>query len=551
MVDFKDIYLLFGIKFSGEHILASILQQNSQINFKYDSQSFSKYISLLKNKESFNSVDLRQFAEGIFNLPENKNSKIIIDHCFGWGNPDIADHLLRNVSRDFKFIGVFGNPVHSAAFIVKNYKSENIDLETFLKTDEKIRELKISYTLAKKAYEKYMPDIFIIDLNGSLKDIQKVVNNLNNFLGLEDFDYDYSLLDLIEDLNAKELLGEFYDDFDKLIFWDLNKENLKPEKDLDKQLRLAIHGEFEKSLELVNKLEVEKPNNHRAAFNRGWFKMSQGKLLEGQLLLDRGRLEGVFGNSLPQTQKPIWDGKSKGKVLYILEGGLGDQIHAIRYANKIEGVCGDVLISCEKSLIPFLVDNGYKNLISHEAIDYSYFDYWAPSMSIVSIFGYEYKDIKGDAYIKRRPKNKNKLRIGLKWSGNPEFEHEQHRKFPAQLLFDAVKGLNVEYVSLQRDEERELKPNWVDDINLNDWIDTQHEISQCDLVISSCTSVAHLSAAMGIDTWIVIPILPYYLWSLPGDKTPYYDSVTLFRQKRYGYWDEPFNEIKEKLQKWI
>jgi len=53
---------------------------------------------------------------------------------------------------------------------------------------------------------------------------------------------------------------------------------------------------------------------------------------------------------------------------------------------------------------------------------------------------------------------------------------------------------------------------------------------------------------MGVPTWIIVPVLPYYLWALPGDTSPYYDSVTLFRQKEYGSWKEPFTKIKEKLQ---
>lgn len=551
MVDFQNIYLLFGIKFSGEQLLASILQQNPKIDFKYNSTSFSKYISLLQNQKKINISDLPAFTEGVFNLPEKKDSQIIIDHCFGWGNTDVTDHLLRNVSNNFKFIAVLGNPVHSAAFIVKNYKSANIDLQTFLNTSEQIRELKLSYVFAKKAYEKYS-NIFVFDFKNSLTELKDVVKKISSFCGSENFDYDYSILDFVEDLNAEEILGEFYDDFDKLIFWDAEQEKLKPEKDLDKQLRLAIHGDFEESRKLVDKIEKEKPNNHRAAFNRGWFKMADGELFQGQLLLDRGRLEGIFGNELPRTTKPIWDGESKGKVLYILEGGFGDQIHAIRYINKVHDICGDVLISCGKELIPFLAANGHKNLIAHEAIDYSYFDYWMPSMSTITVFDYEYKNIIGEPYIEKLPKSKKiKRRIGLKWSGNPEFEHEQHRKFPAQLLFDAVKDFDVEYVSLQRDEEKDLKPEWVKSVKLNEWTDTQYEISQCDLVVSSCTSVAHLAASMGVETWIIIPVLPYYLWALPGEKTPYYDSVTLFRQTKYGDWTEPFDKLTKKLKTWI
>ncbi len=77
---------------------------------------------------------------------------------------------------------------------------------------------------------------------------------------------------------------------------------------------------------------------------------------------------------------------------------------------------------------------------------------------------------------------------------------------------------------------------------------TRDSISECELVITSCTSVAHLASSMGIKTWIVTPILPYYLWALPGNKTPYYNNVTLFRQEKYGDWKKPFDKIKEELE---
>ena len=83
--------------------------------------------------------------------------------------------------------------------------------------------------------------------------------------------------------------------------------------------------------------------------------------------------------------------------------------------------------------------------------------------------------------------------------------------------------------------------------SLADWKSTQKSISECELVITSCTSVAHLAAAIGVETWIVVPVLSYYLWALPGEKSPYYDGVTLFRQEMYGNWEVPFTKIKEKL----
>ena len=311
---------------------------------------------------------------------------------------------------------------------------------------------------------------------------------------------------------------------------------------LDKQLEAGIHGDFDKGWLIAQQLEKETPTCPRAAFNRGWYLLRQGKLLEGHKLLDKGRFEDVFGNRHIGSKQPIWN-REEGTVLLSLEGGLGDQIKSYRFAFDLQEYGNRVVISCSPELAPIFAEKF--PVVEHKAACGVYHDYWLPSMSAIVPFEYEYEDLKGEPYIKRTA-DTIPGRIGVRWSGNPKFEHEQHRLFPADLIFNAVKGYDC--VSLQKDKDSELKPKWMKQAPLDDWQTTRKSISECELVISSCTSVAHLSAAMGVPTWIIVPVLPYYLWALPGDTSPYYDSVTLFRQKEYGSWKEPFTKIKEKLQ---
>jgi len=325
-------------------------------------------------------------------------------------------------------------------------------------------------------------------------------------------------------------------------FWNDKPELVKEDKLIDLQLAAGIQGDFKKGWELAQQIEKETPDCPRAAFNRGWYLLHQGKLLEGHKLLDYGRQVDVFGSGHIGTTQPIWNGE-EGTVLLNLEGGLGDQIKSYRFAFDLQERGNRVMISCSPELAPMFAEKF--PVVQHNAACGSYHDYWLPSMSAIIPLGYEYEDLKGRPYIERTA-DPIPGRVGVRWSGNPKFEHEQHRFFPPDLMFDVVKGYNC--VSLQRDKDSELKPGWMKQAHLDDWQTTRKSISECQLVISSCTSVAHLSAAMGIETWIVVPVLPYYLWALPGDKTPYYDSATLFRQEKYGDWSGPFKNIKEKLK---
>jgi len=312
---------------------------------------------------------------------------------------------------------------------------------------------------------------------------------------------------------------------------------------LDQQLSAGLRGDFDEGLRIAKTLEVMSPDDPRAAFNRGWYEMFHGKLLKGHKLLDRGREINVFGNRHIGSSRPIWAGEP-GTVLLNLEGGLGDQFHGYRFAKDI-ALTNRVVISCSPDLAPMFAEEFA--VVEHDAACGVYHDYWLPSMSAVTAFGLEYDDLDGEAYIPRTAETVPG-RIGVRWSGNPEFEHEQHRRFPPELLFDVVEGLDC--VSLQRDEGSEQRPDWMPEANMEDWAATRQSISACELVITSCTSIAHLAAAMGVPTWIVTPILPYYLWALPGDTTPWYNSMRLFRQEAPDEWAAPFNKIKECLQCW-
>ena len=121
------------------------------------------------------------------------------------------------------------------------------------------------------------------------------------------------------------------------------------------------------------------------------------------------------------------------------------------------------------------------------------------------------------------------------------------------MLFRSLISLHeipgVTLYSLQRDQDlianlpfQDLKDD------MQSWEDTASIVAGLDLVITSCTSVAHLSAALGVETWIIVPVLPYYLWAVPGNKSAWYDSVKLFRQTKYGDWSEPLNAVRYALQ---
>jgi hypothetical protein len=83
------------------------------------------------------------------------------------------------------------------------------------------------------------------------------------------------------------------------------------------------------------------------------------------------------------------------------------------------------------------------------------------------------------------------------------------------------------------------------------WEDTLAALSKMDLIITSCTSIAHAAAAMGKPTWVITPILPYHTWAWGAPEScvsPYYGSVKLYRQQKAKEWNQTFDMLYEDLE---
>ncbi|MFM7551082.1 MAG: glycosyltransferase family 9 protein, partial [Cyanobacteriota bacterium] len=76
-------------------------------------------------------------------------------------------------------------------------------------------------------------------------------------------------------------------------------------------------------------------------------------------------------------------------------------------------------------------------------------------------------------------------------------------------------------------------------------------IESCDLVITISSATAHLSGALGRPTWLLQHQVPYWPWQLEGERSLWYGSVRLFRQRHGGNWREPLAELSEALTAWL
>ena len=81
----------------------------------------------------------------------------------------------------------------------------------------------------------------------------------------------------------------------------------------------------------------------------------------------------------------------------------------------------------------------------------------------------------------------------------------------------------------------------------NAFEDTVGIMQNLDLVISPDTSSSHLSATLGIKTWVLLSFSPHWVWSLKSTDSLWYANTKLYRQNEINKWDPVFNNVKKDL----
>jgi len=330
----------------------------------------------------------------------------------------------------------------------------------------------------------------------------------------------------------------------------------------DLQLLYALQGKIKESREISDRVEKIFPNDDRVLYNKGWHRMLEGDLLEGFTLMNRGRNVELWGNAPIRTNKPIWDGKSDlmdKHVLFNCEAGFGDEMIFVRFARELCNKGAKVTVLCNPDLVSlFSRIPEISAVANYGSEQFIYHDYWIPSMLSPVLLKTQFSDLSGSPYltadsryVKKFEKyiKSDQLKVGIRWLGQSGDDYI-NRIFDEQLMFDAVLQDHVQVYSLQKDHSDDPLPKDIIDLEplLDTWEDTAGAIANLDLVVSSCTSIPHLSAAMGKPTWAIPPLMMYYIWCYPGSKSPWYDSLTLYRQEQYGEWWQPFERVKEDLK---
>jgi tetratricopeptide (TPR) repeat protein len=307
----------------------------------------------------------------------------------------------------------------------------------------------------------------------------------------------------------------------------------------------------------------------------GHFNLAQALLAAGRLAEAWGEYEWrwqtpqMAASRRPFTA-PLWMGEAGlgQRLLVHAEQGLGDVLQFCRYVPLLAARGFSVIFEVPRPLARLCASlPGIAELvIQGDALPA--FDLHIPLMSLPGRFATTLETIPGAvpylgadpsaaALWRRRLEGLGSgLRVGLAWAGNPSLALPSRAAMDRRRSLDparlsplwSVPGLHL--VSLQKGGPALPADLPVFDAmgEIGDFADTAALVSGLDLVITVDSAVAHLAGALGRPVWLLDRSDPCWRWLLGRRDSPWYPSLTLYRQPEPGDWDSVLAAVMRDLR---
>ncbi len=267
----------------------------------------------------------------------------------------------------------------------------------------------------------------------------------------------------------------------------------------------------------------------------------------------------------PEFAQPAWDGGPlEGKrILLYPEQGLSDALLFVRFARDLKRRGATVVVLCQALLKELLRAVDYVDEVVAEGEKLPAFDVHASMVSLPHLCRPDFAASPAEPPYLRAPEESRiklghrdgaKLRIGIYWAAMPGQAQDRQRSVPFEqflalsgdpqlLLFSLQGGVH------QKDIQTFGAGGLVHDVGrgIFDFAEAATALSQLDLLISIDAPVAHLAAAMGVKTWVLLPATADWRWQLGGADAPWYPSARLFKQTVGGSWNDVFAHVRREL----
>ncbi len=234
----------------------------------------------------------------------------------------------------------------------------------------------------------------------------------------------------------------------------------------------------------------------------------------------------------PVADYPEWRGEPLAglRLTVVSEQGFGDQLMFARYLPLLKAAGADVTVACDpRHLARFFEHCGFATTpYLGETQKLPAADRWTFIGSIPYRLGLAappppayWPDPLGAGGG-----------VGVVTHGNPAQFNDRNRSMSGAAA--------DELLTLGRD----LSPEAT---GARDFLETAQIVSELDLVITVCTSMAHLAGAMGKRCWVLLPAVGMcWRWN-DGQRSDWYPDMRLFRQPAGGDWASVIARVRAEL----
>jgi tetratricopeptide (TPR) repeat protein len=324
-------------------------------------------------------------------------------------------------------------------------------------------------------------------------------------------------------------------------------------------------GEWDEALRCYERARELNPNYTDAIFNRSFIRLLHADF-------DRGWADYEYrwqAKAAPRRNfsQPRWGGEPlDGRTLLVYaEQGFGDALQFVRYAPLVRQRGGRVVVECHAGLVKLLKTCPGVDQVVVDGQPLPAFDLQLPLLSLPLVFRTTLESIPAEVpYLTPDPEAIRRwqarlapikdLKVGLAWQGDPANRRDCFRSIRLAMLAPLAKVPGVRLFSLQKGRGSEQLPPLAAALGIEDLVgevadfhDTAAIISNLDLIISVDSAIVHLAGALARPVWVPLPTTPDWRWLLGRDDSPWYPSMTLFRQDRLGEWDSVVARIARQL----
>lgn len=322
-------------------------------------------------------------------------------------------------------------------------------------------------------------------------------------------------------------------------------------------------GRLDEAIGCFSRALTIHPDNRRARVEFAIALLMQGELEAGFAAYEiRKRLPET---PTPDFAQPAWEGGplQDKRILLYPEQGLSDVLLFVRFARELKQRGATVLVLCQALLKDLLRAVDYIDEVIAEGETLPAFDVHASMVSLPHLCRVEFAALASatpylkapeESRIKLGQRERAKLRVGIYWAAMPGQAQDRQRSVSFEQFLALSGDPELLFFSLQggvhqKDIQSYGAGGLVHDVGrgIFDFAEAATALSQLDLLISIDAPVAHLAAAMGVKTWVLLPSTADWRWQLGGTQAPWHPSARLFRQTVSGTWNDVFGDVRREL----